>query len=201
MAIKHHVIKPVRHAGVASQDHIYISGGVIVEGAPVVFSSGKVVEATDDDAGAAGPFVGFALNAAAGANEDVLVALALPGRRFVGSLTDIAASVASDGGTKAIALADISATPVELHKDNTTLKWVLGAGGGANAAAVILGLVDKVGSTTNDATTFGASGSPTGVTPATTTPPGRTFQQDPTGSNTGKALVEFVIEVADTIYG
>lgn len=199
MAIKHHVIKPLRHAGVASQDRLYVSGAAIVEGAPVVFSSGKVVTATDDDAGAAGPIVGFALNACTAANQDCMVALALPGRRFVGSLTDIAASVASDGGTKALALADIG-TLVELHADDTTLKWVLGATGGGNAMARITALVDKIGATTNDTVPqFGSTGGGPGV--AMTTTPFTTLSQDPTGSNTGKALVEFTITINDTIYG
>lgn len=198
MAIKHVVIKPLRHAGVSSQDRIYISGAAVTEGAPVVFSSGKVIDATDNDAGAGGPFVGIALNSTTAANQDVLVAYALPGRRFVASLTDIAASVASDGGTKALALADIG-TVVEFHKDDTTAKWVLGATGGANAAAVITNLVDKVGATTNDTPSFGSVGrGPGSITP---TPPNATFADDPVaGPNFGTARVEFVFQIADTIY-
>lgn len=199
MAIKHHVIKPLRHAGVASQDRLYVSGAAIVEGAPVVFSSGKVVTATDADAGAGGPIVGFALNACTAANQDCMVALALPGRRFVGSLTDVAAEAGSDGGTKALALSDIG-TLVELHGDNTSLKWVLGATGGADAMARITALVDPIGATTNDTTPiFGSQGGGPGV--AMTTTPYTTLSQDPTGSNTGKALVEFTIIVSKTIYG
>jgi hypothetical protein len=155
---------------------VYTSGAAIVAGAPVTLSSGLVVELTDDDAGASGVILGFAQNAASASGEDVLVALAYPGRKFVGSLTDIAASVASDGGTKALAVSDQSATPVEFHKDDTTLKWVLGASGGANASAVVMKLIDPVGSTTDDDISFGSA-------------------------NTGKALVEFVVEIADTIFG
>lgn len=199
MAIKHHIIKPLRHAGVASQDRLYVSGAAIVEGAPVVFSSGKVVTATDDDAGAAGPIVGFALNACSAANQDCMVALAYPGRKFVGSLTDVATAAGADGGTKALALADIG-TLVELHSDATSLKWVLGATGGANAMARITALVDPIGATTDDPTPqFGSQGGGPGV--AMTTTPFTTLSQDPTGSNTGKALVEFCITINDTIYG
>lgn len=176
MAIKHATIAPVRHAVASYADETYKSGAAIVKGAPVTFSSGKVVELTDDDAGASGTIVGFAQNAATAADEDVLVALAYPGRRFVGSLTDLAASVASDGGTKALAVSDQSATPVEFHKDDTTAKWVLGASGGANASAVVVKLIDPVGATTNDTPNFGSA-------------------------NSGKALVEFVVEIADTIFG
>ena len=68
----------------------------------------------------------------------------------IGSLTDVAASVASDGGTKALAVTDVSATPLELHKDDTTGKWVVGASGGANACVIVRELVDPVGATTND---------------------------------------------------
>lgn len=197
MAIKHKRFKPLRHAGVASQDRLYISGAAIVEGAPLVFSSGKVIEATDDDAGAAGPLVGIALNAVSGANQDVLVALPLPWRRFIGSLTDVAASAASDGGTKALALADIG-TVYELHKDDTTGIWVLGGTGGANASARVTALVDPIGATTDDDTPqFGSAGGGPGV-PMTTTPY-TTESQDPTGSNTGQGLVEFIIQIEDTI--
>ena len=126
-------------------------------------------------------------------------ALPLPWRRFVGSLTDVAASVASDGGTKALALADIG-TVYELHKDDTTLRWVLGGTGGANAMAVVTALVDPIGATTNDPSPqFGSQGGGPGV--AMTTTPYTTESQDPTGSNTGKALVEFIIQISDTILG
>lgn len=193
----HKVIKPLRHAGVASQDRIYISGAAIVEGAPLVFSSGKVITATDGNDGPTSGIVGFALNAATAANEDVLVALALPGRRFVASLASNTAASQSDDGSNAIALTDIGASK-GLHLDATTLKWVLGDE--ASGACVCTGLVDKVGATTIDTRSFGASGSPTGVTPSTATPPGRTFQQDPTGSNTGQAQIEFVVKNAASIY-
>lgn len=207
MAIKHVVIKPIRHAGVASQDSIYISGAAIVEGAPVIFDSamGKVIEITDLDAGggllATGKVIGVALNATTAVNQDVMVAKALPGRRFVASLTTLTAAVASDAGTKAIALTDLG-TRRELHKDDTTLKWVLGVASGAvgtNAAPLIDRLVDKVGATTADALSFGEVGSGPGVTGV---PPNATFNQDPTaGPNFGTARVEFIFPVADTIYG
>lgn len=208
MAIKHVVIKPVRHAGVASQDSIYISGGAIVEGAPVIIDSGtgKLVELTDlDDGGgllATAKIVGVALNATTAANQDCMVAKALPGRRFVASLTDLTAAAASDGGTKAIALTDIG-TRREFHKDDTTLKWVLGVASatvGTNAAPLIDRLVDKVGATTNDTPSFGEVGR--GVGSITPTPPNATWDQDPTaGPNFGTARVEFIFPVADTIYG
>lgn len=196
MAASHKTIKPVRHAGVASQDHIYISGAAIPEGAPVVFSSGKVIEATDGNDGPTSGIVGFALNAASAANEDVLVALALVGRKFVASYGDNTAASQTDGGTHALVLADIGRT-VGLHKDATSGKWIVATE--ASGACVVKALVDKVGATTIDSRNFGASGSPTGVTPSTATPPGRTFQQDPTGSNTGQAQVEFSVKNAATI--
>lgn len=193
----HVVIKPQRHAGVDSQDRIYISGAAIVEGAPVVFSSGKVVTATDAADGPTSGIVGFALNACAAANEDCLVALALPGRRFKASLASNTADAQSDSGANAIALSDIGAS-FGLHADATTLKWVLGDE--ANGACVCTGLIDKVGATTIDTRSFGASGSPTGVTPSANVPPGATFVQDPTGSNTGQAQIEFIVKNAATIY-
>lgn len=199
MAIKHKRFKPLRHAGVASQDRLYVSGAAITEGAPLVFSSGKVVEATDVDAGAAGPIVGVALHSVAGANEDMMVALPLPWRRFVGSLTDLAVAVGSDAGTHALALADIG-TVFELHKDDTTGIWVLGGTGGANAMAVVTALVDPIGATSNDATPqFGSAGGGPGF--AMTVTPYTTESQDPTGSNTGQALVEFIFQISDTILG
>lgn len=205
----HKVFKPVRHAGVSSQDAIFIAGAAIVEGAPVIFSSGKVIEAADDNAGAgvlaSGKILGVALNAAAAANEDVLVALALPGRHFVGSLAaNVTASGGSDTGLSALALTDIGSRR-EMHKDGTTLKFILGASAGAigtNAAPLVIALVDKVTATTADTRTFGSSGSGTGVSGSATTPPGRTFEQKPpAGPNSGQAQVEFVFPVADTIFG
>jgi hypothetical protein len=175
MAIKHATIKAVRGAATANTaSENYVAGGTITAGAPVVFSSGLVVEATDDDAGAAGPIVGFSEHAAV-ITEDVRVVPVLPNQRFLGSLTDVAASVASDGGTKALAQTDLSATPRELHKDDTTGKWVVGATGGANACVIVKKLIDPIGSTTDDAVSFGSE-------------------------NTGKAEVEFTIQVADTIF-
>lgn len=195
MAVKHIVIKPLRHAGVSSQDRVYISGGAIPEGAPVVFSSGKVVEATDGNDGPTSGIVGFALNATTAANQDCLVAYALDGRRFVASLASNTAASQSDDGTNAIALADIGASK-GLHKDATTLKWVLGDE--ASGACVVTGLVDKVGATTNDTPSFGEVGSSTGVSG---TPPNATFTQDPTaGPNFGTARVEFIVKNAATIY-
>lgn len=173
MAIKHHVIKEYR---VSAADQPYQSrtaGGTIVAGAPLVLSAGLAVEATDDDAGAAGPIIGFAEHAAV-SGETVRFVPALPGRLFIGSLTDVAASVASDGGTKALAVTDISATPRELHKDDTTSRWVVGATGGGNACVIVRELIDPVGATTNDAVNM-------------STP------------NSGKALVSFEIQNADTI--
>lgn len=173
MAIKHATIKAVRGQALANTASVnYNSGAAIVAGAPCVFSSGLVVEATDDDAGAAGPIVGFSEHAVSASAVSTRLVPPLVGQRFVGSLTDIAASVASDGGTKALAVSDIG-TVCELHKDDTTLKWVLGATGGGNASCVIVALVDPVGSTTNDAIT---------------------------STNSGKALVEFIVQNADTIY-
>jgi len=174
MAIKHAVIKPVRLVGLTNTPSTtYTAGGTIVKGAPLVFSAGLVVEATDDDAGAAGPIVGFASHDAL-ITEAVRVEPALPGQRFIGSLTTLTASVASDAGTKALAVADIG-TVCELHKDDTSLKWVLGATGGANACAVVVALVDPVGATSNDTPNFGSA-------------------------NSGTALVEFIVQVADTIF-
>lgn len=174
MAIKHSEISPVRLVGLANTpSSTYTAGGTIGKGAPVVFSSGQVVEATDDDAGAAGPIVGFASHSAV-SGDSVRVEPALPGQRFRGSLTDIAASVASDGGTNALAVADVG-TVCELHKDDTTGKWVLGATGGANASAVVVALIDPVGATSNDTPNFGSA-------------------------NSGTALVEFIVQVADTIF-
>lgn len=193
----HVVIKPVRHAGVDSQDRIYISGAAIVEGAPVVFSSGKVITATDGDDGPTSGILGFALNACAAANEDCLVALALPGRRFRASLGTNTAASQSDAGTNALALTDIGDSK-GLHLDATTAKWLLGDE--AAGACVVTGLIDKVGATSADTRTFGASGSPTGVTPSANVPPGSTFTQDPTGSNSGQAQVEFIVKNAATIY-
>lgn len=172
MAIKHHVIKEYR---VSAADQPYQSataGGTIVAGAPLVLSSGLAVEATDNDAGAAGPIIGFAEHAAS-TGETVRYVPALPGRKFIGSLTDLTASVASDGGTKALAVADIG-TICELHKDDTTSKWVVGATGGGNACVVIRELIDPVGAKTSDAVNM-------------STP------------NSGKALVAFEIQNADTI--
>lgn len=207
MAVKHHVIKPVRHAGIASQDRIYPSGGAIVEGAPVIFeaATGKVIEITDLDAGggllATGKIVGIALNAVTASNQDVLVALAFPGCRFAGSYTGLATAVGSDAGATAITYA-LQGTRRELHKDDTTLKWVLGAVAGAvgtNAAPLIFSFVDKIGATTNDTPGFGAVGSGPGFQGTVT--PFTTFNQDPTGSNTGKAIVEFIFPTGDTIFG
>ena len=207
--VSHATFKPVRHAGVASQDTIFIAGAAIVEGAPVIFSGGKVIEAADADAGAgllsSGKIVGVALNVAAAANEDVLVALALPGRRFVGSSAlNVVAAGGTDTGLSALTLAHIGSR-YEMHKAATTLKYILGAASatvGTNAAPLVTALVDKVGATTADARTFGESGSSTGVTPATTTPPGRTFMENPpAGPNSGQARVEFIFPVADTIFG
>jgi hypothetical protein len=198
MAVKHAIIKPLRHAGVAAQDRVYISGGAITEGAPVVFSGGKVSEFNDS---ATGPttgsrIVGIALNATTGANQDVLVALALPNRRFVASKTGLSANGQSDTGATAIALADIGSV-VALHKDATTGRWVLGAGGGGSGA-IITGLVDKVGSTTNDAPSFGEAGSGSGVSG---TPPNATFQGDPVaGPNFGLAREEFCFPVSTTLW-
>lgn len=196
MAASHKTIKPVRHAGIAAQDHIYISGGVIPEGAPVVFSSGKVIEATDGNDGPTSGIVGIALNATLAANEDCLVALALVGRKFVASYGDNTAASQSDAGTHALVLADIGRS-VGLHKDATSGKWIVATE--ASGAGVVKALIDKVGATTIDVRTFGASGSPTGVTPSTNTPPNRTFVADPTGSNSGQAQVEFSFKNAATI--
>jgi hypothetical protein len=173
MAIKHHTIKRFKPSGADQPTKTYTAGGTIVAGAPCVLSSGLAVEATDDDAGAAGPIIGFAEHTAV-VTEDVRVVPCEGPAEFIGSLTDVAASVASDGGTKALAATDVSATPRELHKDDTTLKWVVGATGGANASAVVVGLIDPVGATTNDAVNM-------------STP------------NSGKALVRFIIQNADTI--
>jgi hypothetical protein len=221
----HIVIKPVRHAGVASQDTIFISGGAIASGAPVVFSGGKVVEATDgadggvvcSDAAPATAIVGIALHAVSAANIDVQVALALPGRRFIASHGDNTTSGGTDAGTYALALADIGKL-FELHKDATTLKWVIGAASaGGKGGVMVTALVDKVGATTIDTRSFGESGSSTGVTPATgatagdaayasgqtsVTPPLSTFSQNPpSGPNFGTAREEFIFPVGSTIYG
>ena len=183
MAIKHHTIKAVRHAGEGGgQSKIYQAGAAIIAGAPVVFSSGQVVAATDNAGGPAGRFIGFAEHAAAAQNDDIRVALCLPGRRFIGSLTSLAAGGAS-AGAKALAISDIG-TIVELHVDSGTAKWVLGATGGDDVSCLITALIDPVGATDNDTATFGATGGG-GV--------GATGAQDPTGTNTGKALVEFQI--------
>lgn len=224
MAASHCIIKPIRHAGVQSLDRIYRSSAAIVEGAPVLFAStGKVVEAADATGGPAPSFVtagptqilGIALNATTGADQDVLVALAYVGRKFVASLTDLVAATGSDASTHALALADIGKFTI-LHRDVTSLKWVLAGGTAANATMIqnkqavvtagvagtgtvtyipqvlITELVDKIGAKTNDALTFGATGGS-----GSTAPPNTTFQADPTGSNFGQARVmfEFINEV------
>jgi hypothetical protein len=211
MAGSHVIIKPVRHAGIASQDSIYISGAAIVEGAPVVFSSGKVIEATD---GADGmvvdasvdqtkAIVGIALNAASAANQDVLVALALPGRMFVASHGDNATSGGADGGTFALALADIGSL-FEVHKDTTETpnRVILGAataGGATKSGVLVVKLIDKVGAKTTDTRTFGEVGSGPGVAG---TPPNATFTQDPpSGPNFGTAREAFVFLANTTIFG
>jgi hypothetical protein len=194
MAIKHVTIKPMRHAGVASQDRVYISGGAITEGAPVTLSGGKAVEAASD---AASGVLGIALNATTGANQDVMVALALPGRRFVASMTDATTATGADGGTHALALTDIGAA-VGIGKDAGTGKWNLRVVSAGNNKAKITALVDKVGATTNDALSFGESGSGPGVSG---TPPNATFQGDPVaGPNFGTARVEFVIPTGLSIF-
>lgn len=238
MAIKHAVIKPIRHAGVASQDRVYRSGGAIVEGAPVVFAfnpaSGKVIEAVDAAGGVVqsqtsltgqGPILGIALNATTAADQDVLVALALPGRRFVASLTDLANATGADAGAHALAQADVGKYTI-LHKDTTTLKWVLAgatgiitipsmatqkfvqtvvAGVATGTAAVLYypqvfidGLIDKIGATTNDALTFGGTG---GSGQNAFPPPNTTWQGDPAISNSGTAKVEFLFVVEATYLG
>jgi len=208
MAAAHIFIKPVRHAGVASQDRIYISGAAITEGSPLVFASGKVVEATDGADGAVQDstqdptiaIVGFALNATTAANQDVLVALCYPGRGFVASVGDNTGAAGTDGGTKALALADIGLLR-EVHKDATSGKWILGAASAAaKGGALVVQLIDKVGSTTFDARSFGEVGrGPGAITP---TPPNATFEQDPpAGPNFGTARVEFVIPSGDSIFG
>ena len=172
MAIKHEVIKKYRPAAADQPYQSRTAGGTIVKGAPLVLSSGLAVEATDDDAGAAGPIIGFAEHAAT-SGQTVRFVPAFPGTMFIGSLTDIAASVASDGGTKALAVTDIG-TVCELHKDDTTARWVLGATGGGNASCVVRELIDPVGATTDDDINI-------------STP------------NSGKALVAFEVQNADTI--
>ena len=173
MAIKHQTIK--RYTPVAGDrpTKTYTSGAAIVAGAPLVLSSGLAIEASDNDAGAAGPIIGFAEHAVSAASLAIRVVPCDATDEFIGSLTDIAASVASDGGTKALAVADIG-TVCELHKDDTTSKWVLGATGGGNASAVVVGLIDPVGAKTSDAIQM-------------STP------------NSGKALVRFIVQNADRI--
>jgi hypothetical protein len=238
MAIKHTIIKPVRHAGVASQDRVYRCGAAIVEGAPVVFAfnpnSGKVIEATDAAGGVVqsqtsltgqGPILGIALNATTAADQDVLVALALPGRRFVASLTDLADGTGSDAGAHVLALADVGKYTI-LHKDGTTLKWVLAGSTGVitiptmatqkfalvTAGAVGTGisrvypqvfidsLIDRIGATTNDSVNppFGGTG---GSGQNAFPPPNTTFQGDPATSNSGTAKVEFEFVVEATYIG
>jgi hypothetical protein len=182
MAIKHQTIRPVRHAGVAGQSKIYQAGAAVIAGAPCIFSSGQAVAATDAAGSPAGRFIGFSEHAAAAQNDDLRIALCTPGAEFVGSLTSLAAG-GTDAGAKALAISDIG-TLVELHVDAGTAKWVLGATGGDDAPCMITGLIDPVGATTDDAPTFGAVGGG-GV--------GATGAQDPTGSNSGMALVKFQI--------
>ena len=171
MAIKHETFKRFKPGAADQPTKTYTAGGSIVEGAPCVLSAGLAVEATDNDAGAAGPFIGIAEHAAA-SGADVRV-VPVDGCEFIGSLTEVTASVASDAGGKALAVADIG-TVCEFHKDDTTAKWVVGATGGANAAAVVIGLIDPVGATTADAVNMN-------------TP------------NSGKALVRFIVQNADSI--
>lgn len=206
----HVTIKPLQHANGSYHDPIYIAGGAIVEGSPVRFSSGKVIAPTDGNDGViedatadeTNATVGFALNSAAAANEDVQVALAYPGRIFVASLGANAAAAATDDGSVALALDDIG-DQFEMHKDATTLKWVLGAvAATGKGGALVVGLVDKVGATTIDSITFGSSGSGTGVTGSSTTPPGRTFEENPAaGPNSGQAKVKFTLPINTTIFG
>lgn len=206
----HATIKPLQHAGIASQDRLYIAGGAIVEGSPVVFSSGKVIAASDgadgvvvdSSADESTAIVGIALNAAAAANEDVLVALALPGREFVASLGANATTGATDDGSVTLALNDIG-DQFEMHKDATTAKWLLGAvAASGKGGAMVTGLIDKVGASTTDSITFGSSGLGPNVTGSSTTPPGRTFEQDPPGGpNSGQAKVTFIFPINTTIFG
>ncbi len=182
MAVKHLAIRAVRHAGEKSPDRIFISSAAVIKGAPVVFSSGKVVTVTDAAGGPAGRYVGFATHATTAADQDQQVTLCMPGQEFIGSLTSLAAGGTSAGG-KALALSDIG-TIVEIHLDAGTGIWVLGATGGDDVAALITGLIDPVGATDDDTPTFGAT-SGGGV--------GATGQQNPTGTNTGMALVRFQI--------
>lgn len=240
MAIKHVVIKPMRHAGVSSQDRVYRSGAAIVEGAPVVFNAtggtpnGKVFEAVDAAGGVLqsqtsltgqSPILGIALNACTAVDQDVLVALALPGRRFVASLTDLANATGSDAGAHALAQADVGAYTI-LHKDATTLKWVLAgaqgaitvptmrfqkfvqtsvAGVAAGTAALLFypqvfidALIDKIGATTNDTISFGGTG---GSGQNAFPPPNTTWQGDPATSNSGAAKVEFEFVIEATYLG
>lgn len=205
MAIKHHRIKPYQHANSSYADRIYVSGAAIAEGDILKFGTdGKVVELTDADAGpalATNVIVGVACNSASAANEDVLVAFAYPGRRFVGSLTDVAAAAGSDTGTKALALTDIGEV-FEVHDDATTGIWVLGlaqAAPSTNVGARVLELVDRIGATTDDALTFGSTGGGPGV--AMTVSGKTTALGDPAGSNSGKALVAFIFPADHTIFG
>jgi hypothetical protein len=200
MAVKHHVIKPYAHANSSYNDRVYVSSAAIVEGAPVIFSAGKVAEFTDTAVGPtlASELVGFALNSTSGANEDCLVAIAYPGRVFVGSLGTNIADAVSDDGLTALALANIGSLR-EMHKDATTLKWILGVTATTTAgAALIVALVDKITATTGDAPTFGSTGGGPGV--AMTVSGKTTALGDPAGSNSGKALVQFCIPADRTIF-
>lgn len=238
------IIKPIRHAGVASQDRVYRSGAAIVEGAPVVFMNGtsgpngKVFEATDAAggvklnqsavtpvAGTNSPILGIALNASTAADQDILVALALPGRRFVATLTDLVDATGSDAGAHVLAQADVGKYTI-LHKDGTTLRWVLAGGTGAigvpTMAAIkpplvtagalgtgvltfypqvfIDGLIDRIGSSTSDVVNppfGGLGGSGQNAFP----PPNTTWQADPATSNFGQAKVEFLFVIEATYLG
>jgi hypothetical protein len=205
MAIKHHRIKPFAHANSSYNDRIYVSGAAIGEGDVVkIHTDGKVIEVVDADAGpliATDVIFGVALNSTSGANEDVLVAIAYPGRMFVGSLTDVAAAAGTDLGAKALALTDLCEV-FELHDDAGTGIWVLGLAQAApttNSGGRVLSLVDKIGATTNDATTFGSSGGGPGV--AMTVSGKTTALGDPAGSNSGKALVAFCFPDNFTVFG
>ena len=214
----HVIIKPVRHAGTASQDTVFRSGGVIVEGAPVIFNAvGKVIEATDATGGpapkylTAGPtqILGIALNPTTAADQDVLVAIAFAGRTFQASLSDLVAATGSDGGTKALAQTDVGKFTI-LHKDATTLRWCLAGGTAADATmtqqkeAVVTAGVAGTGTVTYIPQVLimalvdkiGAKSvdvinfGATGGSGASA-PPNTTFQAQPTGSNFGQARVEF----------
>lgn len=115
-------------------------------GAPVVFSSGKLVECTSPVTTAAHPTIGISM--AAGLNvttsPNVLYAPAYDNMVFQGYLQ------ASSGGnsvdTHTLAQTDIGTT-VNIAKDGVSGLWFLDFTNTTNGGALIIGAIDAIGTT------------------------------------------------------